>query len=113
MAAGYLLMSLLGTAWHSLAVLADDEIVGHVMWGMDVDASRWIGGLIIDAAQQGEGVGPATTRTLTQWLHGQPGCTAVRLTVHTDNLAAAHRYTSLGFVATDEIDGEEVVFEHR
>lgn len=113
MAARYLLMSLLEADWHSLAVLADDEVVGHVMWGIDDDGSRWIGGLMIDAVHQGVGVGRTAARTLIQWLHDQPGCTAVRLASHPDNLAAVRMYSSLGFVATAEMDGDEVVFEHR
>lgn len=113
MAARYLLVSLLEADWHSLAVLADDEVVGHVMWGVDDDGSRWIGGLMVDASQQGVGVGRAATRTLIQSLRDQPGCTAVRLTSRPDNVAAVRMYSSLGFVATAEKDGDEVVFEHR
>ncbi|GAA0368726.1 hypothetical protein GCM10009541_08980 [Micromonospora gifhornensis] len=31
-AARYLLLSLREGVWHSLAVCADEEVVGHVMW---------------------------------------------------------------------------------
>lgn len=113
MAARYLLLSLLETDWHSLAVLADEQVVGHVMWGIDDDGSRWIGGLMVDAAEQGVGVGRAAARTLVQWLRDQPGCAAVRLASHPDNVAAVRMYSSLGFVATAEMDGDEVVFELR
>lgn len=113
MAARYLLLSMLEPDWHSLAIRADEEVVGHAMWGVDDDDSRWIGGVVIDASQQGVGVGRAAARALTQWLHGQPGCTAVRLGCHPENLAATHLYRSLGFVATGEVDGDEVIFEHQ
>lgn len=112
MAARYLLMSLVEDDWHFLAVLADDEVVGHAMWAIDDDGSRWIGGLMVDAAQQGVGLGRAATQTLLQWLHDQPGCTAVRLASHPANVAATRMYRSLGFRATAEMDGDEVVFEH-
>lgn len=28
----------------------DNEVVAFLMWGIDDDASRWIGGLVVDAA---------------------------------------------------------------
>lgn len=113
MAARYLLLSLRESAWHSLAVRADDEVVGHVMWGVDDDGSRWVGGVIIDASQQGAGLGRASTQTLIEWLEEQPGCNGVRLSLHPDNVAAARLYDSMGFVPTGEMDGHEVVLERR
>jgi diamine N-acetyltransferase len=56
--ARYLLLSMRGGVWHSLAVVADDAVVGHVMWAYDGDdRTHWIGGMLIDAAEQGRGVG--------------------------------------------------------
>ncbi|WP_329540329.1 hypothetical protein [Streptomyces sp. NBC_01358] len=58
MAARYLLLSMREDTWNSLAVHADDTVVGHVMWGLDdEDGSHWIGGMLIDGAEQGKGLG--------------------------------------------------------
>ncbi|EEP74034.1 acetyltransferase [Micromonospora sp. ATCC 39149] len=111
MAARYLLVSERGDVWTSLAVCADDTVVGHVMWGVDDDGSRWIGGMVVDAAEQGRGVGAATVTTLATWLRAQPGCTAVRLSYHPDNPAAASLYPRLGFAPTGELEDDELVAE--
>ncbi len=78
LAARYLLLSLREGVWHSLAVRADDTVVGHVMWGRDEDGSYWVGGMLIDGAEQGRGVGRAVARTLLRRLADRPDCTVLR-----------------------------------
>ncbi|MEO3780766.1 GNAT family N-acetyltransferase [Micromonospora sp. B11E3] len=111
MAARYLLLSERGGVWTSLAVYAGDAVVGHVMWGVDDDGSRWIGGVVVDATEQGHGVGEAAVATLATWLAAQPGCRAVRLSYHPDNAAAATLWTRLGFLPTGATEDDEVVAE--
>ncbi len=114
MAARYLLMTEKGGPWTSLGIHADDQVVGHVMWGLDDDGSHWIGGLVIDQTQQGRGLGRATTRTLMAWLAQQPGHWTTRLTHHPTNAAAARLYADLGFTPTGEVDEDgEIVLEIR
>lgn len=110
-AARYLLLSMREDDWNSLAVCADAAVVGHVMWGRDDDGSHWIGGMLIDAAEQGKGVGRALLRTMTGWLGAQEGCWAIRLSWHPDNVVAGRLYESLGFVPTGVVDGDELVAE--
>lgn len=107
-AARYLLLSAREGVWHSLAVRADDAIVGHVMWAWDDDDQlHWIGGLLIDATEQGKGVGRAAMLTLIRWLFAKPDVTAVRLSYEADNVAARAMYTDLGFVESDiHVDAE-------
>ncbi|MBM7493077.1 diamine N-acetyltransferase [Micromonospora luteifusca] len=109
--ARYLLLSSRSEVWTSLAVYADETVVGHVMWGVDDDGSHWIGGMLIDAAEQKRGVGRATVRTLAAWLGAKDGNPPVRLSYHPDNLQAAALYTSLGFHPTGAMDDEELIAE--
>ncbi|MFG1868118.1 GNAT family N-acetyltransferase [Micromonospora arborensis] len=109
--ARYLLVSTRSEVWTSLAVYADETVVGHVMWGVDDDGSHWIGGMLIDAAEQNRGVGRATVRTLAAWLGAKDGRPPVRLSYHPDNLPAAALYTSLGFHPTGAMDDEELIAE--
>ncbi|MEV4762083.1 GNAT family N-acetyltransferase [Micromonospora chokoriensis] len=109
--ARYLLLSTRSEVWNSLAVYADETVVGHVMWGVDDDGSHWIGGMLIDAAEQHRGVGRATVRTLADWLSTREGNPPVRLSYHPDNTQAAALYTSLGFHPTGEVDDEELITE--
>jgi diamine N-acetyltransferase len=57
--------------WRDVADLAPRDgtsAVGHVMWGTDEDGSRWIGGLLVDAAHQGRGLGRAIVQELVSRL---------------------------------------------
>ncbi|WP_055693545.1 GNAT family N-acetyltransferase [Streptomyces prasinopilosus] len=108
--ARYLLLSLRDGTWNSLAVRAGDEVVGHVMWAYDEeDGTHWIGGMVVNAAEQGKGVGRATMRALMRRLAALPSCREVRLSYHPENTPAARLYASLGFTPTGEFEGEEIV----
>ncbi|WP_416986682.1 GNAT family N-acetyltransferase [Streptomyces sp. T028] len=109
LAARYLLLSAREGVWHSLAVCADDTVVGHLMWGRDEDGSYWIGGMLIDGTEQGKGVGGAAVRTVVQWLSRREDCRELRLSYHPDNAVAAGLYASVGFRPTAEVSGDEVV----
>ncbi|MFF5772831.1 GNAT family N-acetyltransferase [Streptomyces californicus] len=111
LAARYLVLSSREDDWNSLAVLAGEEVTGHIMWARDEDGSYWIGGMLIDAAHQGTGIGRAAVRTLAAWLSAREDCTAVRLSYAPENEAAAHLYTSLGFRPNGEDEDGEVVAE--
>lgn len=111
-AARYLLLSAREGVWHSLGVGADDDIVGHVMWGWDDDDQlHWIGGVLIDAAHQGRGLGRAAMVTLIRWLFAQPAVTAVRLSYQPENVAARAMYLDLGFVESDVPVDDEIMAE--
>ncbi|MGW7094556.1 GNAT family N-acetyltransferase [Streptomyces sp. NPDC054874] len=111
LAARYLLLSDREDTWTSLAVCAGDEVAGHIMWARDEDGSHWIGGMLIDAAHQGAGIGRAAVRTLASWLSTREDGTAVRLSYAPENKAAAHLYASLGFRPTGMEEDGEVVAE--
>ncbi|MEO6606819.1 MAG: GNAT family N-acetyltransferase [Aeromicrobium sp.] len=111
LAAHYLLVSTLGATWHSFGVHADEEVVGHIMWGIDDDDSRWIGGVLIDASQQGQGLGRAATATMLRWLSLQEGCRVVRLSYQANNTVAAALYASMGFTPNGEMQGDEIIAE--
>ncbi|MDG9686283.1 GNAT family N-acetyltransferase [Streptomyces sp. DH18] len=111
LAARYLVLSSREDTWTSLAVCAGDEVAGHIMWARDEDGSHWIGGMLIDAAHQGTGIGRAAVRTLASWLSTRENGTAVRLSYAPANKAAAHLYTSLGFRPTGMEEDGEVVAE--
>lgn len=107
----YLCLCHYGRVWKPLAILRDDTVVGFVMWGVDEDGNRWIGGLVVDADAQGQGVGRAATKALVALLAAQPGCGEVALSYQPENVAARALYESLGFTETGETedDGTEVV----
>ncbi len=111
LAARYLLLTERSEVWTSLAVYAGETVVGHMMWGVDDDGSRWIGGMLIDAAEQDHGVGRAAVSTLARWLAEEGGGRPVRLSYHPDNVAAARLYTTLGFVPTGALEDDEIVVE--
>ena len=111
----YLCLCTYGRVWHPLAVEADGEIVGFLMWGVDDDASRWIGGVIVDVAHQRRGIARAALTEAIDMLTAQEGCSGVALSFSQENRAAHELYTSLGFEQTGETtdDGAEVVSRLR
>ena len=98
-------------AWTPLAVCCGGAIVGFAMWGFDAgEGSHWIGGVVIDRAHQGRGVGRAAMRRLIGRLSATPGCCQIALSVHPENRAARRLYRSLGFAETGErTDDGEIV----
>ena len=110
LAGRYLLMSSREDDWHSLAVMVDGFVKGHMMWALDPDdGTHWIGGMIVDHTEQGQGVGRAAVHACIAMLSGLPGAHEIRLAYHSDNVGAAALYQSLGFRPTGEYDGEEIV----
>lgn len=105
----YLCMCHYGDTWNPLAVVRGEEVVGFVIWGVDDDGSRWIGGLVVDAAHQRQGIGRETVRQLRERLIAEPGTPNVALSYQTANTAARDLYLSLGFVETGEVEDDEVV----
>ena len=109
----YLCLAHYGGEWHPLAIEVDSTIVGHVMWAVDEDdGSTWLGGLVIDAAHQGRGVGRATVAAfLDRFIEN--GQTNVALSYSPENTAARALYLSIGFVETGEMEDDEIVARYR
>ncbi|GAA2465093.1 GNAT family N-acetyltransferase [Winogradskya humida] len=105
----YLCMCAYGELWHALAVTLEGQVVGFCMWAVDDDRSRWIGGVVVDAARQRQGIGRALIKTLRDKLGAEPGTPNVALSYQPSNTAARALYLSLGFVETGEEDDGEVV----
>jgi diamine N-acetyltransferase len=105
----YLCLCTYGSLWQPLAVRRGEETVGFVMWAEDDDHSRWIGGLVVDAAQQRGGVGRGIVRALQERFAAEPGCPNVALSYSPANAGARALYASLGFVETGETEDDETV----
>lgn len=106
----YLCLCLYDGVWQPLAVRAGDDVVGFVMWALDEDeGSHWIGGLVVDAAHQGRGIGRATVTALLRMFEGLEGHREAALSYEPGNTAARRLYASLGFVETGEESEGELV----
>jgi diamine N-acetyltransferase len=107
----YLALCAYEDVWHPLAVTTSEgTVVGFLMWGVDDDdGSCWLGGILVDVAHQGRGVGRAAVVEALRVLRAQTGCTQFALSYQPANTVARRLYTSLGFVETGEVDGDEVV----
>ncbi|GIF45522.1 diamine N-acetyltransferase [Asanoa ferruginea] len=93
--------------WRPLAVTdADGTVVGFLMWAVDPeDGAAWLGGITIDATQQGKGFGRAAVSAALTELDAP----SFALSYQPDNTAARALYASLGFVETGELEDDEVV----
>ncbi len=106
----YLAMCAYGdTPWRPLAVEADGRVVGFAIWAVDPDdRSYWIGGLVVDAAEQRKGYGRAVVQALLDRARAG-GHPSAALSYQPANTAARALYASLGFAETGETDDDEVV----
>lgn len=105
----YLCLAHFGDDWKPLAIEVDGRIVGHVMWAVDPpDGSTWLGGLVIDAASQGKGIGRATVNEFVNRFTVD-GSANIALSYHPGNTQARALYLDIGFVETGETAEDEIV----
>lgn len=98
-----------GLGWNPYAIRRGDEYVGFVMAGVDEDEnSYWIGGFVIDAADQRRGFGREAMQVLLQW-GTELDCDTAGLSYEPDNAVAKALYAGLGFVETGETSDDGVV----
>lgn len=111
----YLALCAYGDVWQPMSVRdAADQVVGFLMWGIDdEDGSCWLGGVLVDEAHQGRGVGRAAVVEALRTLRPTADDAGFALSYLPDNEVARALYTSLGFVETGEVDGDEVVARRR
>lgn len=106
----YLALCAYGDTWHPLAVYLGDEVIGFLMWGIDpADSACWLGGILVDARQQGKGYGRSAVQAAIAQLQQAHGYQHFALSYQPENTVARHLYQSLGFVESDEWEDDEVV----
>jgi diamine N-acetyltransferase len=105
----YLCLCTYGDTWHPWLIEAAGVVVGYLMGAVDDDASRWLGGFVVDAAHQRRGYGRAAVAEAVRILSAQPGCTGIALSVSPDNEVARAFYRGMGFEETGETDDDELV----
>ncbi len=107
----YLALCAYGEVWQPMSIHdADDRVVGFLMWGIDEeDDSCWLGGVLVDVAHQGRGVGRAAVVEALRTLGTRAGSAGFGLSYHPENLVAKGLYASLGFVETGEVVDDEAV----
>lgn len=109
----YLCLAHYGGDWSPLAIVEDGLVVGHLMWAIDEDDhSVWLGGLVVDGAAQGRGVGRSAVVALLDRF-GSDGMINAALSYSPDNDIARRIYRSLGFEETGEREDDEVVARIR
>lgn len=109
----YLNLAHYGDDWTPLGIEFAGAVVGHVMWAIDEeDGSVWLGGLIVDAALQGRGIGRAAVQAFLDRFTTN-GRVDVALSYSPGNTVAGRLYGDIGFVETGETEGDEVVARYR
>jgi diamine N-acetyltransferase len=99
--------------WTPLAIAADGEPVGFVLYGRDHDTGvDWIIRFMIDQHHQGKGYGRAGLRAVLERLRALPDHKETRLSYVPGNAVAEGLYRAMGFVPTGEIDDGEVIMRY-
>lgn len=91
-----------------LAIYSEqNQMVGFVMYGVDVEAGKWkIFRLMIDQAHQEKGYGRAAMEQVIERLSAQLDCDQILIAYRTDNDVARRLYASLGFIEETVIDNK-------
>lgn len=93
-----------------LAVYAAGEMVGFLMYSREPETGRyWILRLMIDAAQQGRGLGRAALLAAIDLIGQRHGCQEIVLGVVDGNQVAERLYESVGFCQTGEFESGEAI----
>ena len=97
-----------------LAICNDDELVGFIMYCMDVkDKEYWIYRLMIDKKHQKKGYGRSAMQKIISLLQQDKEHSKVYISFEPKNDVAKNLYESLGFISDDRIvDGEYVYCRH-
>lgn len=95
------------------AVYNDDELVGFVMFGLDIEDDRYyLVRLMIDERFQGKGCGKAATLAVIEKMKRIEDCNEIYLSFVPENERAERLYKSVGFERTGEISEGEVVMRY-
>lgn len=106
----YLAMCCYEDLWQPLAISIDGQVIGFMMWAIDpADGSCWLGGILVDQRYQGQGYGRQAIQAAIAMLTTQHGHQNFALSYQLANQVARHLYQSLGFLETDEWEGDEIV----
>lgn len=106
----YLALCSYGKEWQPLAIYQDDRVIGFMMWATDpADGSCWLGGILIDQGMQRHGYGRQALKRALTMLKETYGYRRFALSYQPANLVAKRLYKELGFVETDEWEGDEIV----
>ncbi|MGD2163526.1 MAG: GNAT family N-acetyltransferase [Anaerolineales bacterium] len=106
----YLALCCYGEDWQPLAICLEELVIGFLMWTKDpADGSCWLGGIIVDHGMQRRGYGRQAVQAAINKLSEEYGFRSFALSYKPTNHVAKHLYTNLGFVETDEWEGNEIV----
>ena len=104
------LFLMLTNYWKPLAVYVGEQVVGFMMWAIDLtDDSCWLGGILIDQSHQRKGYGRQAVRAAISKFVNEHGYKNFALSYQPANLVAKHLYSTLGFKETDEWEGDEII----
>ena len=97
--------------WDCRLMMDGDKAVGFVFYGYWRERDRYLlCRYMIDVKYQNMGYGKAFLPLAVQQIQAQYGCWDVYVTVSDDNAHAIHLYESFGFLRTEEMDEEELVY---
>jgi diamine N-acetyltransferase len=105
----YLSLCSYGGDWQPFAIYLNEEVIGFMMWAVDpADGSCWLGGILIDKNHQRQGYGYKSIQTAIAKLSDEHEYQNFALS-YSPNNPAKHLYHKLGFIETEEWEGDEMV----
>lgn len=87
------------------------ERVGYIVlrtWLGEGEGYSW--SFYVDKDHQGQGLGKAAAQLAVKILKAADSGMPIKLSAEADNVKAQRLYESIGFVKSDELDGDDLVF---
>lgn len=107
----YLALCAYDNIWQPLAITLADQVIGFLMWAIDpADPSWcWLGGILIDQRYQRQGYGRQAVQAALSLLADEYGQHAFALSYQPANTSAKQLYATLGFIETEQWEGDEII----
>ncbi|MEN6521283.1 MAG: GNAT family N-acetyltransferase [Armatimonadota bacterium] len=97
---------------YPMGIFCDDEMVGFLMWGFDIDTGVWeMCRLMIDENHQSKGVGKAAVQQLMDLVRNKLGHIMFYTSTDPNNTVAISLYEKMGFRKNGRFLYDEIMLE--
>ena len=95
-------------ALYARAIYHDEEVVGFLMWAIDLPDEALIFRFMVDVNWQKKGIGRKALALAIKSMREHPGVGEIEICYHPDNTVARKLYLDLGFEEKD-MSGEDMM----
>ena len=97
--------------WHIQLIYFNDVLIGYFMYGINPNQDLWLDRFMIDCKHQNKGYGfLALNHLITYFSNTYPHIKNLYLSIKPNHIIAIKLYEKIGFIKTNHLDGDEIVY---